>query len=502
MESKSRRWRHHAWLAAGWIASAMCLGACGGSNDPPPNLQPPAAAVSNASLLQPASHRIPQIAAAAAPLPTATQLMDWAQTAYPYYFPGPQADINIAPYTFRYYPSTRNYLGVAGDTVYVQGEITGGQLVAVGTLSQFACNVFPDSCGTVFSAVTAHLYEPTSISAELANGGYMPNAYVSGYVTGNTQSLAGQTLYVIIEDPYGLYQTGVYPYVQGTSLTAALYGARQTRGGMKNGNLKIHVCLDNQCSTRLAGSPLLIPFIVDVGDGVTLDQNSVEVTASAYQTPTSASVQVTLPRYLQSWSVRTEPSTEASTATFLPSAVSSTPTSPTGTVVVNMRASEPGTYTHTIRVTAFTRMPNASMSEQVYADFVMRLVVTGDAIPGYTFTPAQVSVTRKYGSTTFEATSFSYTTNRPGVWVLSAGVDSYTYPPAAEGYTLTRSWWSGPYPGNNYQYGTRVCSSYVGDTRACLPVGTYTTVMSYDVYDPISQSSSRIAVPVTLTVVP
>ncbi|MDB5872040.1 MAG: putative lipoprotein [Ramlibacter sp.] len=474
-------WRWTKAIVA--IAATCLLLSCGGGGE------------------EPAALRVPPHAAAAAPTPTASQLMDWAQTAYPLLFPGPQADnFSVPPYVYRYYPQTRNYLGVSDGTIYVMGPATGGPLTPVGTLGQFACNVFPDSCGTVLTSVTAHLSSPTSITAELLNGGYMPNAYLSGYVTGDVAALNGKTLYLFVEDPYGLFERGtLYPFRSGTSVSATLYGVKQTIGGSKVGNLKIHACLDTQCATRLAGSPLTIPFNVNVGDGVTLDTYSVEVTAPAYQTPTSASVQVTMPRYVQSWSTRLEPAVNMTGAIFVPSAVSSGPTAPTGTVVVNMRAMAPGTYTQTVRVLAATLMPNGQ-SQTVYSDFVMKLVSTGAFVPAYTVTPAQINVTRHYGSQGFEATSFNYTTNRAGVSMGFAGIGAYTYPPAAEGYTQRRSWWSNANPSTGNQYGTRICSTFVGDTHACLPVGTYTAVMSYDVYEGLSYS--RIEVPVTLNVIP
>ncbi|MBK7260599.1 MAG: DUF1800 domain-containing protein [Rubrivivax sp.] len=69
--------------------------------------------------------------------------MDWAEQAYGSYFPGPQPDLVSAPYTYRYYKNTGNYLGVAGGRVYLYGPVAGGSdLVDAGALADYAAPVF------------------------------------------------------------------------------------------------------------------------------------------------------------------------------------------------------------------------------------------------------------------------------------------------------------------------------------------------------------------------
>ena len=85
--------------------------------------------------------------AATRPIPDATALMDWAEISYPNIFPGRASNTSYPPYIYRAYPNG-NYVGVAGDTVYVFGPISGNALqpVVVGTLSDFACKVGPSPC--------------------------------------------------------------------------------------------------------------------------------------------------------------------------------------------------------------------------------------------------------------------------------------------------------------------------------------------------------------------
>lgn len=76
-----------------------------------------------------------------------TQLMNWAEAKYPQYFPGPAGNERSAPYTYRFYPATGNYVGGdANGVVYLFGPVAGGRLVPVGTLGDFACDVLIETC--------------------------------------------------------------------------------------------------------------------------------------------------------------------------------------------------------------------------------------------------------------------------------------------------------------------------------------------------------------------
>jgi len=127
------------------LAAAAALAACGGGSA---GLDDPLARRAEASV----QRHILGVGASAAPLdftqiPTATQLMDWAELAYPQYFPTHEADLSSAPYVYRYYPGTGNYVGVADGMVYVLGPVAGSSSVpaAVGALTDFAPRVFARS---------------------------------------------------------------------------------------------------------------------------------------------------------------------------------------------------------------------------------------------------------------------------------------------------------------------------------------------------------------------
>lgn len=75
-----------------------------------------------------------------------TALLDWAERNFPQYFPGHQDDQSVSPYTYRYYPQTGNYVGVANGRAAIYGPISGGALADVGAVSDFRCQVYAWEC--------------------------------------------------------------------------------------------------------------------------------------------------------------------------------------------------------------------------------------------------------------------------------------------------------------------------------------------------------------------
>ena len=122
------------------VLSAAALAACGGGNE----TAPPEAFL-NLAAATPARHILGvnavEAGAPATPLPTPAELMDWAERTYPDLFPGHKPDLIWSPYIYRYYPETRNYVGVAGSEVYILGPVAGDVLKLVGVLADFAPQV-------------------------------------------------------------------------------------------------------------------------------------------------------------------------------------------------------------------------------------------------------------------------------------------------------------------------------------------------------------------------
>ena len=98
----------------------------------------------------------------------ATNLFDWAETVYPALFPEHQLNQTFQTYTYRYYPTTQNYLGVSNDTVYIMGPVSSGVLSSVGVMSDFNCNLNPSSCASKGSNTAVSV--STSGASSLVNG--------------------------------------------------------------------------------------------------------------------------------------------------------------------------------------------------------------------------------------------------------------------------------------------------------------------------------------------
>lgn len=71
---------------------------------------------------------------------TSDCLFDWAELAYPQFFvPARAASATYAPYYYRYYPDTTNYLATssADNRIWVLGPISGNNLLDVGPITDF-----------------------------------------------------------------------------------------------------------------------------------------------------------------------------------------------------------------------------------------------------------------------------------------------------------------------------------------------------------------------------
>ncbi len=129
------------WLMA--TAATAALSACGGGGGEEGQALP--AAFDRPETAQSMRHILAAGDAgtvpSAAPLPTVTQLLDWAELAYTELFPGPQGNQSAAPYTYRFYPATGHHVGVADGRVYLLGPASGNVLADVGAVADFASRV-------------------------------------------------------------------------------------------------------------------------------------------------------------------------------------------------------------------------------------------------------------------------------------------------------------------------------------------------------------------------
>jgi hypothetical protein len=147
------------------VVTAMLV-SCGGGTTPadPPTANGPASSPLGAA----AAASRPLRALAAARTVDATSLMDWAERAYPQFFPSHQSNQLFGPYVYRYY-GNGVYLGLDGQTVVVMG-VLGPGIVEVGTIADFACNVFPENCPVVSGVAAKGLLNNANVAVYNLNG--------------------------------------------------------------------------------------------------------------------------------------------------------------------------------------------------------------------------------------------------------------------------------------------------------------------------------------------
>lgn len=219
-----------AWMSA--LALLLWLGGCGGERNMRHSLQAPGAAVADAARCAgdearplesgPLEYRQVQgqclrsssaldapetalgarkraLATAPSRLVTADELFNWAERTYPEYFPSARSTQRLDQYRYRFYPESDNHAALGADgRVYVQGPMSGGGLVFVGTLQDFSCRVLPSLCGGTQPADCSPIAQWSAGSSQCT-----PNP-------GQTARIADGVLYTFI-DSVGL-TTGAASY--------------------------------------------------------------------------------------------------------------------------------------------------------------------------------------------------------------------------------------------------------------------------------------------------
>lgn len=143
------------------IALALLLAGCGGGGGEAPPPANPVTALRAAAQAQQVSR-----------VPTATELMDWAERQFPAFFgPAGQPNRTADPFTYRVYPGTGNAIGIALGDVYVLGPVTGNQLIKVGPLAAFASAVFAPSVSSLRGRTLYTTYRGTlGYTCDLCHG--------------------------------------------------------------------------------------------------------------------------------------------------------------------------------------------------------------------------------------------------------------------------------------------------------------------------------------------
>jgi hypothetical protein len=246
-----------AWAWTVFVAFSASTAGCSGGTQEAAKAPTAQAAIS-------LSGAQPQAASAAAvsPQDAAEQLMDFAESRFPQFFPRHSLTQSSAPFAYRYYSETGLYLGVVvtdgtayrvGD-VYVMGGTFGGAPVYEGPLAVYITPVAAPSC--VSNSSAAVTFSPCSLDVSY-NEGDTPSILVD--VTPHT-AFAG-TVYAVVVDPQQMLSPGVQVVANGRGgVTATLRPKGDRDFGVYSGNFDVHLCTSASCSAEYPGSPVTLPY--------------------------------------------------------------------------------------------------------------------------------------------------------------------------------------------------------------------------------------------------
>lgn len=245
------------------LLSGILLAACGGgsqhgSSEPTPSRLQSAQQLAQAGTLpdDPRRRALNVPRRDTAPL-SAEALFDWAEQRYPALFPRPAGTATWDRYTYRYYPTTGNYIAVADGAVYVLGPFTGQKITRVGTQEDFHCSVLPADC--VPPAVSLAPAQLTSI--------HRVGDWVGFTVRASATDLSAFSgvLHVYVVDSQRILQGGVHLFsVDDRQVDALLQVSTALAPGRYAGTLLIQLCRDSACAEEYAGSPVRLPYDLHV----------------------------------------------------------------------------------------------------------------------------------------------------------------------------------------------------------------------------------------------
>lgn len=276
------------------------------------------------------------------------------------------------------------------------------------------------------------------------------------------------------------------------------------------GSLTLLACLDAACTRPLAGTPLAVPFDVQVQGGPALDVTRVEVASVFGSMPAPRRVGVALPALASGWAARniTPFSGRPQRVIVFPGG----PFSPQGGPLqdtenatdygtaphldITFGPAPPGVHRETVRMVAEFRRPDGRVEYRAQDIEVVYTVDQADPAIDHVFHPPQVTISRRAGDTTVQWVPTLLVT-ADGVSAVLQGV-VYDDPPSDPNSQLSE--WLGlfPYPSSS------VCLGRVqpggGITYECLPPGTYTARLRYRLDS--AAGSREVSVPVVLTLAP
>jgi len=351
---------------------------------------------------------------------------------------------------------------------------------------------------STLSSVTVSAPQVTPLNAlntDVLSGSALPTLVLTGTVSGDLGALNGRTVYMIVEDTAGLFTAtpSVDLRIVGAvaQYTLTLQGQTLTATGRRQGNVRVFVCLDLQCNTRLAGTPLSIPFDFNVEAGLTLSQIDFNISVPFGTVPGDQTVTVTLSSHSSSWSATDLTPFNPAVPNPLTIVGANQPQSG-NQLTFRLGAAAPGSYVGRIglRTTATIGNQTLDINESINVNYT----VTASPV-SHVFDPPSLSLTRVYGNPLIQEHGYQLITN---TGYTQTGLGMEFDPPPAPVPGPFDNWW------NDNLRQSYSCIGTIGGGGVtnydCLPQGTYTARVRYRIDGP-SGFSSVVAFPITLNVV-
>jgi hypothetical protein len=220
------------------------------------------------------------------------------------------------------------------------GDSGGAGSAPPSTDVRFTNILIPTINAEVFEAGTGDSLFPWSVTAD---------------AVGNFSTLNGQSLFVVVEDPDGFVErVNVPSTLQSTANILSISPKSVYPGpGVYTGPLSISVCLDSNCSARLGGTPVVVPYRITVLQGPRATLSNPTVVRSTPNTAVRIPFQVSLPNLVTFWDVQVS----AGSIMPTPFSVEADPTSQTSFVLVAPSAPA-GTYVATVSIRASAGKPS------------------------------------------------------------------------------------------------------------------------------------------------
>lgn len=219
---------------------------------------------------------------------------------------------------------------------------------------------------------------------------------VTADIMGNVALLNGRTVFVLVEDPDRLFDPNATLILgaNGLNNVLRLVGRRtNTAVGEFRGTIGINVCLDAQCTQRLGGSPVQVPYQVKVLQGLRFSQSGPLALAAQFPIGSSPVVtDVVMPAGTSTF--RTELGLDFTN--LVDGQLLATLSTTNQTITVTGRSAPVKAYKFPLNVSA-TAVNSRGRAVQLTASRDIAYTVTGPAALEVRYSPDPLTLSMAYG---------------------------------------------------------------------------------------------------------